>query len=96
MLVVGVRMLEAGSEATGEALVVLPYALLVLPGEFECDDGVGLLVLGDDAWASGCSGDDTPAAPGSVFIEDADRRAAWCRFMIARWIGGGCTRFWGI
>ena len=78
-------------EPAGEA----PKADVVAVGEAECEGGVGL-VLGDVAeagpWAA--AKDEMPGSTLGAMLE-LDLRA-WCRLRMARGIGGGCTRFWGI
>jgi hypothetical protein len=64
-------------------------------GEAECEEGV-CRVLGDraEAWAWRGGGSGETGTPGSILgaMPEADLRA-WCRFKMARWIGGGWTRF---
>lgn len=84
------------SDTGGERARWLPKGWPELDGEFACDGGVGRL-LGDRTDA-GCGGVDIWVAP--TFVSslgptlEVDFRDWWCRFMMARWIGGGCTRGW--
>jgi hypothetical protein len=84
------------SDPAGEAPCWEPKDAVPL-GEAECDDGV-CRFLGDRAegWACIGGGSGDTGMPGSSFgaMPDADLRA-WCLFKMARWMGGGCTRFWG-
>lgn len=77
MLVMEPRI-DTLSEAAGEKAPVLV-------GEFECDDGVGRLFLGEVAVECGWRGGGN-TGPGSAFgaIFEFDRRDWWCRFIIAR------------
>jgi hypothetical protein len=64
-------------------------------GEFVCDDGVGR-DLGDAAdeweWIGGGKGLMAGSILGAMLEPDL---LDWCLFIMARCIGGGCTRFWG-
>lgn len=64
------------SEAAGEK------AEPVLVGEFECEEGVGRLFLGD-AWGALGGGRVTPGSLLGAMLE-LDRRDWWWRFMRAR------------
>lgn len=66
-------------------------------GELECEGGVGR-VLGDVAGLCGRSAVLSGATTGSVLgtMPEWDFRDWWWRFMMARWIVGGCTMFWGV
>lgn len=84
------------SDTGGESAGWLPNGCPELGGEFACDGGVGRL-LGDRTDA-GCGGVDIWAAPALCSslgaMLEVDLRDWWCRFMMARCIGGGCTRGW--
>lgn len=84
------------SDPAGDAPCCEPKVVVAV-GEAECEEGVCRL-LGDSAedweWIGGGNGD--TGTPGSIFgaMLEFDLRA-WCLFKMARWMGGGCTKFWG-
>lgn len=86
---------DGGLETVGEGPDWPPKLAPV--GEGATDGGVGR-VRGDTVGCGKpCAGVDIAAAPGSSLgaMLEADRRD-WCLFKMARWIGGGCTIFWGM
>lgn len=85
---------DTESDTGGERAVWLPNGCPELDGEFACDGG---RLLGDRTDA-GCGGVDIWGAPAFCSslgaMLELDFRDWWCRFMMARCIGGGCTRGW--